>query len=211
MSLHLTLAAAPEAAKGENACGAGEPAPKKPEQRDTAGARFVPGTRSSAGRAVAHVPRRAEPASPASAVLGDSEATARAERAFVAGVFPLRHRPGEAPLPARLCRAAGLAKTGEDSPKLAPAPLCPKRKRRYPRNFEPARNTEIPDPLDEDVPMAVPKRKQSNSRTGKRRSHDHLKPRQLQPCPQCGQSKPSHVVCPNCGHYMGRQIVEVAQ
>ncbi len=59
--------------------------------------------------------------------------------------------------------------------------------------------------------MAVPKRKQSNSRTGKRRSHDHLKPRQLQACPQCGQPKPSHVVCPNCGHYMGRQIVEVTE
>jgi large subunit ribosomal protein L32 len=56
--------------------------------------------------------------------------------------------------------------------------------------------------------MAVPKRRQSNSRTGTRRAHDALKPKQLQPCPQCGTMKPSHVVCANCGHYMGRVIVE---
>ena len=34
--------------------------------------------------------------------------------------------------------------------------------------------------------MAVPKRKQSNSRTGMRRSHDALKAKQLQACPKCG-------------------------
>lgn len=57
--------------------------------------------------------------------------------------------------------------------------------------------------------MAVPKRKQSNSRTGKRRAHDFLKARELQACPRCGAAKPSHVVCGNCGHYMGRTVVEV--
>jgi large subunit ribosomal protein L32 len=56
--------------------------------------------------------------------------------------------------------------------------------------------------------MAVPKRKQSNSRTGMRRSHDALKPKQLQACPKCGTQKPSHVICPNCGHYAGRTLVE---
>ncbi len=59
--------------------------------------------------------------------------------------------------------------------------------------------------------MAVPKRKQSNSRTGKRRSHDHLKPKQLQACPQCGQAKPSHVVCPTCGYYMDREVVDMSK
>ena len=49
--------------------------------------------------------------------------------------------------------------------------------------------------------MAVPKRKQSNSRTGMRRSHHALKAKQLQACPKCGTMKPSHVVCPNCGQY----------
>jgi large subunit ribosomal protein L32 len=56
--------------------------------------------------------------------------------------------------------------------------------------------------------MAVPKRKHSNSRTGKRRSHDALKPRQLHHCPKCSTEVPSHVVCPNCGYYMGRTVVE---
>ena len=56
--------------------------------------------------------------------------------------------------------------------------------------------------------MAQPKRKQSNSRTGKRRSHDALKPRQLHACTKCGTMTPSHVICPNCGHYMGRVMVE---
>ncbi len=59
--------------------------------------------------------------------------------------------------------------------------------------------------------MAVPKRKHSNSRTGKRRSHDAKKARQLTFCPKCSTAVPTHVVCPTCGHYMGRQVVEVAE
>jgi large subunit ribosomal protein L32 len=59
--------------------------------------------------------------------------------------------------------------------------------------------------------MGVPKRKQSNSRTGMRRSHDALKAKQLQACPKCGTMKPSHVICPNCGHYAGRTIVETEE
>ncbi|MCA9260303.1 MAG: 50S ribosomal protein L32 [Planctomycetales bacterium] len=55
--------------------------------------------------------------------------------------------------------------------------------------------------------MAVPKRKHSNSRTGKRRSHDGLKAKKVQTCERCSTPTPSHVVCPNCGHYMGREIV----
>jgi len=56
--------------------------------------------------------------------------------------------------------------------------------------------------------MAVPKRKHSNARTGTRRAHDGLKPRQLLYCAQCSTAVPAHVVCPNCGHYMGRKVVE---
>ncbi|MEK6233428.1 MAG: 50S ribosomal protein L32, partial [Planctomycetales bacterium] len=33
--------------------------------------------------------------------------------------------------------------------------------------------------------MAVPKRKHSNSRSGKRRSHHAITPKQLYPCPKC--------------------------
>ncbi|MCL2346849.1 MAG: 50S ribosomal protein L32 [Planctomycetaceae bacterium] len=59
--------------------------------------------------------------------------------------------------------------------------------------------------------MAVPKRKHSNSRTGTRRSHDHKKPKQLSTCPECSFAVPTHVVCPNCGHYKGRKIVTVKE
>ncbi|MDZ4658998.1 MAG: 50S ribosomal protein L32 [Bythopirellula sp.] len=59
--------------------------------------------------------------------------------------------------------------------------------------------------------MAVPKRKHSNSRTGKRRSHDFLTARQLQACPKCSTPAPSHAVCPNCGHYQGRAMVETEE
>jgi ribosomal protein L32 len=45
------------------------------------------------------------------------------------------------------------------------------------------------------VTMGVPKR-------------NALKPKQLQACPKCSTPKPSHVICPNCGHYGGRTIVE---
>ena len=55
--------------------------------------------------------------------------------------------------------------------------------------------------------MAVPKRKHSNSRTGKRRANDGLVAKQLAPCQKCGKPKPAHVVCPTCGHYMGRTLV----
>jgi len=59
--------------------------------------------------------------------------------------------------------------------------------------------------------MAVPKRKHSNSRTGKRRSHNALRPKQLAYCPKCSSAVPTHVVCPSCGYYMGRTVVDVEE
>lgn len=58
--------------------------------------------------------------------------------------------------------------------------------------------------------MAVPKRRHSNSRTGRRRSHHHKTPRQAGYCPQCSTSVPTHTVCPKCGYYMGRNVVEMS-
>ena len=55
--------------------------------------------------------------------------------------------------------------------------------------------------------MAHPKRKHSSSRRDKKRTHDKIKAVQMQPCPQCGQPKPSHRVCPHCGYYRGRAVV----
>lgn len=56
--------------------------------------------------------------------------------------------------------------------------------------------------------MAVPKRKHSNARTGSRRAHDHVKKRQIAYCPQCSSAVPTHTICPTCGYYQGRTVVE---
>lgn len=56
--------------------------------------------------------------------------------------------------------------------------------------------------------MAVPKRRQSKARSRKRRSHNAVKPLQLAYCPQCQTAAPTHTVCPNCGYYQGRTLVE---
>ncbi len=57
--------------------------------------------------------------------------------------------------------------------------------------------------------MAVPKRKHSNSRTGKRRSHDAKKPPHITYCEHCSAAVTPHTVCPKCGYYMGRKVTEV--
>jgi len=59
--------------------------------------------------------------------------------------------------------------------------------------------------------MAVPKRKHCNARTGSRRAHDAKKPRQLMSCPHCSHAVPSHTICPNCGHYLGRPVVKTEE
>lgn len=59
--------------------------------------------------------------------------------------------------------------------------------------------------------MAIPKRRPTSARTGTRRAHDQKKPKQLHYCPKCSAAVPSHVVCPQCGYYMGRVIVETEE
>ena len=59
--------------------------------------------------------------------------------------------------------------------------------------------------------MAVPKRRSSNQKTRSRRAHDFLTPKQLAACPQCSTAIPTHVICPNCGYYMGRTVVEAKE
>lgn len=59
--------------------------------------------------------------------------------------------------------------------------------------------------------MAVPKKRQSHSRSRKRWSANLQKPIKLETCPQCASARPSHTVCPNCGHYMGRTLVSTEE
>ena len=56
--------------------------------------------------------------------------------------------------------------------------------------------------------MAVPKQKISQSRRGMRRTHQALKPESYAECPNCGELKRPHHVCPACGQYRGRDVVE---
>jgi large subunit ribosomal protein L32 len=41
------------------------------------------------------------------------------------------------------------------------------------------------------------------------RQHDKLTPPHLMNCPQCRQYKRQHHVCPHCGYYAGRQVLEI--
>lgn len=55
--------------------------------------------------------------------------------------------------------------------------------------------------------MAVPKQKQSHSRTNKRRAHHKGDAPSLNVCPHCHSPRRPHRVCPVCGYYRGREVV----
>ncbi len=55
----------------------------------------------------------------------------------------------------------------------------------------------------------LPKRKVSKGRRDRRRTHDSLKARNLVACPNCGEMRLPHHVCPSCGFYKGREVMEV--
>jgi large subunit ribosomal protein L32 len=57
----------------------------------------------------------------------------------------------------------------------------------------------------------LPKRKLSKGRKGRRRAHDALTALHLVPCPQCGNLRPPHQVCPNCGTYRGETVIEIKE
>lgn len=57
--------------------------------------------------------------------------------------------------------------------------------------------------------MAVPKKKYVKSRQGKRRSHLALSVPKLVECSQCHNLKLPHHVCPSCGSYAGRDVIEI--
>lgn len=57
--------------------------------------------------------------------------------------------------------------------------------------------------------MAVPKRRKSSSRRDMRRAnHDKVAAPNIVPCPSCSAPMVPHRVCPSCGQYRGRQLVQ---
>ena len=60
--------------------------------------------------------------------------------------------------------------------------------------------------------MAVPKRKQSKSRSAIRRAQVKKQPvPHFAPCPRCSEPRISHRVCPSCGYYKDRMVIEKAE
>tara|TARA_B100001115_G_scaffold178439_1_gene167892 strand:- start:801 stop:1013 length:213 start_codon:yes stop_codon:yes gene_type:complete len=55
--------------------------------------------------------------------------------------------------------------------------------------------------------MAVPKRKTTPSRRKMRRSHDATSIPNAQECPNCGELRLGHHICPACGHYNKKEVL----
>ncbi len=57
--------------------------------------------------------------------------------------------------------------------------------------------------------MAAPKRRVSKSKQKMRRDAVKWRAPQLKTCPECGSRVLSHIACPSCGYYNGRQVLDV--
>lgn len=57
--------------------------------------------------------------------------------------------------------------------------------------------------------MPNPKRRHSKARRDKRRAHDFLAVPGMSECPNCHETKLPHRVCPHCGHYKGREVIDI--
>ena len=57
----------------------------------------------------------------------------------------------------------------------------------------------------------LPKHKSTSGRRDRRRAHDALKARNSIACPNCSEVILPHRVCPKCGHYQGREVLEISK
>lgn len=57
--------------------------------------------------------------------------------------------------------------------------------------------------------MAVPKKRHSKSKVGRRRLHLFLEKPDFIVCVKCGRLILPHIVCPFCGFYKGREVIDV--
>ena len=56
--------------------------------------------------------------------------------------------------------------------------------------------------------MPNPKRRHSKMRKNSRRAHHFLTPHSLSDCSHCKGRKMPHQVCPHCGYYKGREVID---
>lgn len=59
--------------------------------------------------------------------------------------------------------------------------------------------------------MAVPKKRHSKSKAKRRKMHIYLEEKKLVVCKNCGEMVLSHIVCPKCGYYKGKLVLDVAK
>jgi len=57
--------------------------------------------------------------------------------------------------------------------------------------------------------MAVPRNRTSNARKNSRSSHSALKAQSFSKCSNCSSSKMPHRVCPSCGYYDSRSVINM--
>ncbi len=57
----------------------------------------------------------------------------------------------------------------------------------------------------------LPKRKISKGRRNRRRAHDAISTPKLVECSQCHELHLPHRMCPNCGTYRGRTVIEIEE
>lgn len=56
---------------------------------------------------------------------------------------------------------------------------------------------------------ALPKRRISTGRKGRRRAAIRLKIPNLVACPNCSELKKPHQACPFCGYYKGKEVIKI--
>lgn len=59
--------------------------------------------------------------------------------------------------------------------------------------------------------MPNPRRRHSKTRRDKRRTGDALTAPQSVECPQCHEPKQPHRVCPACGYYDRRKVIQIEE
>ncbi len=59
--------------------------------------------------------------------------------------------------------------------------------------------------------MANPTSRHSKSRRDKRRANWKAKLPNIAKCPECGEMKLPHRICPSCGKYNGRSVLEIVE
>lgn len=57
--------------------------------------------------------------------------------------------------------------------------------------------------------VPLPKRKLSKGRRDRRRSQDALHAVSVVQCSNCGEMRLPRTVCPKCGYYQGREILDL--